>query len=453
MIGARRRKRSRFKASSRRAVLAGVLASVLAVGLTTPAQADGKHDAVVEWIDRTAVPLKSTDPSAPLGDLGALRNVVGRATVVGLGESSHGSREQFRVKHRMVRFLVEHMGFRTVGLEHDFAHGVLLDRYVTTGEGDPRQLVEGMGFPFWICEEILDLVQWMRSYNLTHDEKVRFLGTDVIALRKLSFDEVTGYVRRVAPDRLSEVESLLEPLEPKRPDHTSWYRNLPVEKRLEMIDNARRVSRVVHQLPETAPKLEREYAEQHARTIFSWHEAFFDDTFRPPREVFIADTIGWWQRITGTKVAYWAASAHSTKAPSVTYRHPGGGWTGTTAGGYLHQRLGPCYVSIGLVFHEGAISSDFERPAPHRISAPPPGFLDTTLGKARHADYLLDLRAPAPRPVRDWLGGQTTKRMILPSYKDDNDGSAYNMTVPSLLGAFDALVHIRTTTASHLFAS
>jgi erythromycin esterase len=44
---------------------------------------------------------------------------VANAEVVGLGESTHAAHEQFAVMHRIVRFLVEEMGFRCVALEED----------------------------------------------------------------------------------------------------------------------------------------------------------------------------------------------------------------------------------------------------------------------------------------------------------------------------------------------
>ena len=53
--------------------------------------------------------------------------------MVGLGESTHGSHEQFEMKHRMVRFLVEELGYRTVGFENDFASGVLTSGPSTAG--------------------------------------------------------------------------------------------------------------------------------------------------------------------------------------------------------------------------------------------------------------------------------------------------------------------------------
>jgi erythromycin esterase len=446
-----------------RTSLVSAVAAALLLSVGGPASADppdkgqdrDRDRVIARWIDRTAHPLGSADPAGPIDDLGALRTIAGRATVVGLGESTHGSRTQFRTKLRMVRFLVERMGFRTIGLEHDFAQGTEIDHYVVTGEGNARELVVGMGFPFWVCEEMVDLVEWMRAYNVHHPrDTVRFLGTDVIALRDLSFDQVTGYVRRFAPDRLAELERMLEPIRPTGPDHTQWYQQLPPDERLRLIDLARRASRLVQEVPPTAPRLDREYAEQHARAIVGWYEAFDNVEYGPEREVFVADTIGWWQRTIGGKVAYWAANIHVTSADAVTYRHPAGGWTGRTAGGFLADRLGDRYVTVASVFGQGTISSDYVRPGPHPIGPPPAGLLDRTLGTAEMASrtpgYLLDLHARAPHPVRAWREGTVAKRMILPSYVEDDDGSGYVMTVPSLVDAFDAVVYVRTTTASHL---
>ncbi|MPY92623.1 MAG: hypothetical protein GEV08_05990 [Acidimicrobiia bacterium] len=436
----------------RRALLAGIAVTALLAGTAGPAAAHprGPDAVVADWIDRNAQGLASTDPTDPTDDLGLLDDIAGGAAVVGLGESTHGSREQFRVKHRMARYVVEEMGFRTIGLEHDFAQGTTIDRYVLTGEGDPRQLVEGMSFPFWVSEEMVDLIEWMRSFNEAHDDKVRFLGTDVTALRELSFDEVTGYVRRVAPDRLGDLERTLAPIRPTGPGHIQWYQQLSEDERRQLIDTARDASRLVQDVPATAASMEREYAEQHARAIVGWYESYDNLEFGPEREVFVADTIAWWQRTIGGKLAYWAANVHVTSADSVTYRHPEGGWTGKTAGGYLEDRLGSRYVAIASVFGHGNISSDFTQPGPHPIGPPPAGLLDATLGTAGPSPYLVDLHAPAPGPVKAWRSGPSSARMILPSYAEDDDGAAYVMSVESLAAAFDAIVYSRDTTATRL---
>ena len=56
--------------------------------------------------------LTGNDPAAPLDDLEPLKQLIGKATVVGLGETIHTSGGYYRMKHRLFRFLVERAGFR-----------------------------------------------------------------------------------------------------------------------------------------------------------------------------------------------------------------------------------------------------------------------------------------------------------------------------------------------------
>lgn len=423
----------------------------LAATLAVPAYADQAD--VVAWLDRTAVGLASTDPRAPLDDLHAMGRMIGPATVVGLGESTHGSREQFRVKHRLVRYLVEQRRFRTVAFETDFAGGVEMDRYVVTGEGDPEALVRDMSSPMWGTEEIRDLLVWMRDYNRTHADKVRFHGTDVLTLREQSFAEVTSYVRRNAPSLSDELEREFALIRPTRPryEHMRWYFEQSDARKQELITAARRASALVDGVRARVPRLEREYAEQHARAILGWYVNYSTDGFRPEREQFIADSIGWWQRLHGGRVAYWAASAHTSSAPRLTYRLPGQEFTLTMAGGHLRERLGRRYVSVGLLFHHGAITSDFTTGFDsHPVAAPPPGLVDHTLGAATRPDYYVDLHARAPRPVQQWLDAPASLRMIHPQYNEDDDGSGYVMSVDSVSTAFDVLVQVRESTPTRL---
>ncbi|ADD45078.1 erythromycin esterase family protein [Stackebrandtia nassauensis] len=441
---------------SRRGVLGlTVLAATgAAAAIAAPAWATtSSSEEVAEWIDRKARPLRTTDPGADLDDLRALRHVVDGATVAGLGEASHGSRELFRVKHRMTRFLVERMGFRTLAFEQDFAWGTLIDHYVVTGEGDPRELVSGMSSPLWATEEILELITWMRSYNEEHRDKVRFLGADLLTLHQLSFDKVIAYVEQVAPERLDEVQAELKPLRLRGEyyEHFQWYDGLDADEKQRLIEHARELVKLLEALPDTSDYMDGEFARQHARAILGWYEYYVSgEALRPNRERFIADAVRWWKRLHGGRIAYWAANVHTGAAKEVTFRMPGDTSNGSWAGHHLRQYFGRRYVSIGTAFHEGSITSGWAPPAPYRVDAPPKQLLEAVLGASVHADYLLDLRASAPRPVREWLAGPARLRMIHPSYTTPGDGSDHTMSVDSLTDLFDAIVHIRTTTPSRL---
>ncbi|WP_217545760.1 erythromycin esterase family protein [Streptomyces sp. GbtcB6] len=133
-------------------------------------------EAVARWIGRHAHPLTTLDPEAPLTDLLPLAGIVRDAEVVAVGAATRQARELSVLAHRVLRLLVEELGFRSLVLEGDDASRVGLDEYVATGTGDPRALLAGAR-SFWQTEEILDAVRWMRSFNRRHpDDPVRFAG-------------------------------------------------------------------------------------------------------------------------------------------------------------------------------------------------------------------------------------------------------------------------------------
>jgi erythromycin esterase len=56
------------------------------------------------------MPLTTTNPDSALDDLLPFQKVIGDAQIVAMGEATHGTREFFQLKHRMLEFLVEKMG-------------------------------------------------------------------------------------------------------------------------------------------------------------------------------------------------------------------------------------------------------------------------------------------------------------------------------------------------------
>src|SRR5262245_1416104 len=97
----------------------GGLAVAMAVAPKALAQPVASDAMLRRWIERQSVPLTSTNPAAPLDDLRPLRRSIGAAQLVGLGESVHGAAEELALKHRVLRLLVEELGFRSVAWEED----------------------------------------------------------------------------------------------------------------------------------------------------------------------------------------------------------------------------------------------------------------------------------------------------------------------------------------------
>ena len=158
-------------------------------------------------------PLQTTDPAAGLTDLAPLSRVA-QARVVGMGEGTHGTRQFFRMKHRIFRWLVEEHGVRVFAMESDVAEGIYLDRYVQTGEGDLEAIMLArMHYWPWYTEEMRDLIQWMADYNAgrPEQERLRYIGVDSATVG-LQPDLLIQYLTRTAPDLLDAAEDAVGPL-------------------------------------------------------------------------------------------------------------------------------------------------------------------------------------------------------------------------------------------------
>ncbi|RZK34782.1 MAG: hypothetical protein EOO61_13005, partial [Hymenobacter sp.] len=74
----------------------------------------------ITWLNQHLSPIQHLEPSPDFADLQPLAPLVAGATVVGLGEATHGSREFFLLKHRLVEYLVTQQGFTTFAIEADY---------------------------------------------------------------------------------------------------------------------------------------------------------------------------------------------------------------------------------------------------------------------------------------------------------------------------------------------
>jgi erythromycin esterase len=134
-----------------------------------------------EWLHSNAKRLRTLDPADDdFSDLEPLRDIIGNARVVSIGESTHRVHEFYQLRHRMIRFLVSELGFTAHVMESGFPEGLAVDNFVVHGVGDLDSLLyKGITYHMGKCDEMRDQLRWMRAYNATHERKVRFYGMDV----------------------------------------------------------------------------------------------------------------------------------------------------------------------------------------------------------------------------------------------------------------------------------
>ena len=120
-------------------------------------------DPVIDWIRSHAVKLKTPESGNGFEDMRPLQALIGQARIVSLGEATHGPREFFQLKHRMLEFLASELGFSIFSIEANMPEAYRLNDYVLEGKGDPAQLLRGMYFWTWDTEEVLAMIRWMRE--------------------------------------------------------------------------------------------------------------------------------------------------------------------------------------------------------------------------------------------------------------------------------------------------
>lgn len=131
------------------------------------------------WVTQRAIPFRTEEPSTVTDDLMPLKQVIGDARIVALGEGTHGTREFFKMKHRLTQFLAQEMGFTVFAIEANMPEARRVNAYVLRGEGDPRQALAGMYFWTWNTQEVLDMIEWMREYNASGARRIEFWGFDM----------------------------------------------------------------------------------------------------------------------------------------------------------------------------------------------------------------------------------------------------------------------------------
>ena len=81
----------------------------------------------------------------------------------------------------MLEFLVKEMGFRVFAIESSYSACQNINDYVLGISKDGAQALDSQGF--WTCntEEMLALMDWMRTYNasVAADKKVKYMGFDI----------------------------------------------------------------------------------------------------------------------------------------------------------------------------------------------------------------------------------------------------------------------------------
>ncbi|MGP3921028.1 erythromycin esterase family protein [Nonomuraea sp. 10N515B] len=417
-----------------------------------------RRTSFADWVGDHALALETLDFQPPVDDLEPLRDIVGGARVVALGESSHHIREFYQVRHRILRFLVERCGFEVYALEAPFTQGQVLDGWVRGGPGTVEQVAaDGIALSLGQCQEMHEALTWMRERNRTTAEPpLRCLGTDLpgaAASPLPALEEVADYVRRVTPEVLPLLEQALSVArrfdDPVTFTALGRYQSLdPGEQ--DLLTSA--LSRLMGHLQRLAlVQRARGHGAEHDTAMWhlrgAWyldqlHRANAQEGFESAstfRDVYMAESV---LRLVedGTRVILAAHNWHIQRTPAADSQgHPL-----LPTGAHLAAALGDDYRAIGVTSSLGRTTTLGE-PTPERpqgtwYDAPLPPPAGGSIEAAFPTDrlwMLADLRA-APPHINDAASFQHSRM------------ADYFLDMP-VFEAFDAIAHVsRTTGTDHV---
>jgi len=397
-------------------------------GDSTPVRTPPPEE-VRAWLRQAAVPLKTVEAGQGFEDLRSLAPWLSRARVVALGEATHGTREFFQLKHRLVEYLVAEQGYTVFGLEADFAEALALNDYVLTGQGDAARALKDLNLWPWDTEEVLALVHWMRAYNAdpAHPRKLKFHGFDMqhtggaargllAYLQKVDAAWAQGVAARLTeltdnrrvnkhartPEQLQPYLAMLSEVKGRLESQREAYVRQSSEREWTY---AVRYRHLLTYLVEATPKL-----------VLTVEEGI------NVRDEMMADNVRWMQEQEGpeAKLVLWAHNDHVNVRPL--------GVPGTKPlGQLLRERLGEGLFVFGLAFNQGAFQAIeiVPRGQPsrglieHTVPPAPEGSLDAVLASAGLPLYALNLReAPREGPVGTFLQEYRESRQIGSHYRE-----------------------------------
>ena len=394
-----------------------------------PMELTAQEEAEVHsWLKSNAIHLKTLDAGSGFEDMGPLKDVIGDAGIVSLGEQTHVNREFHRANCRMIEFLVSEMGFTVFGIEANFAGGMAINDYIVDGKGTAERALGALLYSAWYTGPILEMVEWMREYNSTHEKKVRFYGFDNKP-GYMSAQAVSNYIKKIdGPKDYDEILSVL-----MNPWTARYFSQGPKDKIPPVMEKLKKlISYLESQKPAGKMPQRKEWslAVQHARLVLQhlefWHTKPSLSEASDMRDRQMAENARWIRDYEdGAKMILWAASPHA------------GAMRGTgNMGDHLRRMYGDDMVVIGLIRNRRVGSDEIDLVAAaqdHPVSVDL-GTLVGTLTKAGLKMSVVDFQSLPKGTVSKYFNSPFVKGGVKTLYPE----------------AFDAVLFIELTSTAKI---
>ena len=415
------------------------------------------HDPALRAVRRELHPLTG----AP-GDHDELLALVGNASLVLIGEASHGTHEFYRQRALVTKRLIEEKGFTAVAIEGDWPDALRVSRYVQGADqdGDAEQALRGFErFPTWMWRnaDVVDFVGWLRARREAGHPPVGFFGLDLYSLER-SVQAVIGYLDEIDPDAAARARRRYSCFEPYRESQHYGYAiasgvSAPCRRAvIEQLVDLQRSGAGYLRRDGFAAEDEQFYAEQNARLVIEaegyYRKMFTDGRFSSwnLRDSHMAETLERLlehrARIAGDeRIVVWAHNSHVGDARHTEMSRRGEHNLGQLA----RRRYGDDAFLIGQTTYAGTVTAASDWGAPverKRVRPALPGSCEELMHEAGAAAFMLDLGGDAGRHLSE----PRLERAIGVIYRPETERASHYFGA-SLGRQFDALLHLDRTRA------
>ncbi|MDR8392253.1 erythromycin esterase family protein [Aliifodinibius sp. S!AR15-10] len=415
--------------------------------ITERVQHEATIQALQEHLQQNAIPIHHIEAGNDFNDLRLLKKILQDVKIVGLGEATHGTREFFQFKHRLLEFLVTEMDFNAFALESSYAACQPINDYVLYGKGDRAAVLSGQGYIAWDTEEFSEMLDWLRSYNegLPDAKKVRFYGVDLWN-NDLGRKSIIAYLSKHDLNKVSAADSIFQILSKLEPD---WPMLLDDSDRKIMIDVLPRLQSLISHLAANKDKyiaasspLEFDQNLQYIKVMEQWILANTAEISE--RSKYMAENLMYLvdRSSPDEKFIIWQHNAHIRVDESDGY---------SKFGYMLRKQYSDQYYAFGFRFNEGSYQTRIlnygEAPGDLKVLTLPPapvGSLEWYLSRTNIGNMILDFRIPSDNPaVEQFLNTPHQVQIanwgypMSSNYVDENPKKLY-----------DGIIFIEKTTAT-----
>tara|TARA_R110001606_G_C15322191_1_gene644768 strand:- start:145 stop:1440 length:1296 start_codon:yes stop_codon:yes gene_type:complete len=170
---------------------------------------NSQNKQTVNWINTNLIEIEDANPNSELAVFN--ENTPDRFTnakIYGFGEASHNTKEFFDIKAKFFKHLVKTQGLKIFIMEESYQAEAGINEWISGGKGDVNTIAKNFNMPWWYSKEIVNLLQWMRNYNLgkQKENQIRFYGMDIQIGKNLG-NEIRRFVNN---HKMSIDKDLLE---------------------------------------------------------------------------------------------------------------------------------------------------------------------------------------------------------------------------------------------------